>query len=1350
MSFRSCIRPLWLTVVLLIWLPGQAAVRVPAARVAEGWTVRHWTVEDGLPVNSINAMTRSRDGYLWLATVDGLVRFDGVRFEVFDGGNSPGLVANRLMVLEQAGDGALWMTSEDMRLMRWKDGAFRGFGAADGLPDSSVISLSVGARDVWAGTDVGVARWTGDGFQRISAPHWAERTTAIAQNDDGTLWLGAQRGRLARRLKNGELKRAQVAGRIWRLLPDADGGAWIAHEQGLAYWPPTGPVREVIHDLPIRRIEFAGSALVLRTDDQLYRFAAGELEHLGSAQNDSGRDPLTLSSGNEFWLNLAGGLALDRETVLRIDRNVTDWQIDAAGGLLVATAGDGLYRLARADVQRLAGPAALNEAAAYPIVRAPDDRLWIGTGGQGLFVVEPGEQQAVQLAANTLTSLVLSVLPEAGDNGWVGGDGLWRLDGGVAHQRGVPAALQVETVHALFRDSSERLWVGTRDDGLWRRDADGWQQLHLPEGQTRAKVRVIAEHRGTVWLGSNGHGLLRWRLPEGFEVVGRSSEAPGARIRALHLDDRGRLWIGTEDRGLCRLNDPTAPLAELVIGCLNRSHGLPIDGIHQVLDDNDGRLWLSSNRGLFSASPNELDAAFEGVLLNPRLLTEADGMANREANGGVQSAGTVDAAGRVWFPTMRGPVMLDPTRLTTRLSAPSAVIEAVHLPGRMLTPRGSSMELPLGARSLSLRFTAPEFFDPGQLRFETRQGRDNVWLSVGTRRVVDFTNLTPGILNVEVRARLGNSAPGPVTALALVIPPRFHETRLFQIVLVVLTIALLLLVWLWREWRQASERKQLEDRVRTRTQELASAKREAEQAHDRVAAQAEQLRQLDNEKRCFFANISHELRTPLTLLLGPLEHDGEADVLVKQLPLMRRNARRLNRLVEQILDLQRIEAGQLEVRPELYDLADWAQGVTALFRSLAERLDIRLRFEASAEGVLAWFDAAQMEKVLGNLLSNAIKYCRPGDAVTVWVERDGERAVLRVDDTGPGIAPEHLPHLFDRFYRAVLPDSTAEGSGIGLALARELMRLHGGDLNVSSEAGRGSCFHLHWPAQACAGTLAGTVSAESDDRDEEAVEVPSRDMAAEFSEADDVMRILVVDDNADLRHWLSGALGRRYRVDQADSGLDALARMKLTLPDVVVTDWMMPEMDGPSLLKAMRDDDTLSGVPAILLTARAGDNDRLHGLQSGAVAFVAKPFRLDQLEAQIDSLIAVRLRLRHAQSGRDDTMPEPVERSESEWLQRLRRTIIEHLHDPEFGVSALADAMAIGRTGLFRQLKDELDASPSELIRDMRLARGKALLDTNAGSVSDIAYAVGFSSLDGFSRAFRRRFGATPSRHRGN
>jgi CheY-like chemotaxis protein len=390
---------------------------------------------------------------------------------------------------------------------------------------------------------------------------------------------------------------------------------------------------------------------------------------------------------------------------------------------------------------------------------------------------------------------------------------------------------------------------------------------------------------------------------------------------------------------------------------------------------------------------------------------------------------------------------------------------------------------------------------------------------------------------------------------------------------------------------------------------------------------------------------------------------------------------------------------------------------------------------------MAWFDATQMEKVLGNLLSNAIKYCRQGDRVTVRVSSADEDAVIEVDDSGPGIGPEHLPRLFDRFYRAAPSDSPIEGTGIGLALARELVLLHGGDLTVDSTLGRGTCFRLHWPARAADGRLSPPVCEEPATGGETVASGESPVRAADSP--DDAPLILVADDSADLRRWLRHLLGARYRVAEAHDGQSAWQQMASQPPDLVISDWMMPGMSGIELVEKMRDDDALQGVPVIVLSARGEVSDQIQGLDAGAVAYVRKPFRPEFLQAQIDSLLALRFRLRRVLAGQPAPMLDRPE--ESVWMRRVRAVVAAGLHDPDFGVEALAEALAIGRTGLFRKLKEECGQSPSTLLREARLARAAELLDERAGTVSEIAYAVGFNSLEGFTRAFANRFGQRPS-----
>lgn len=1325
--------------ILTLALASSAVPASPA--VHPGWTASHWDVEDGLPVNSINAMVRDADGFLWLATMDGLVRFDGVSFKTFNTLNSPGLASNRLLVLARDSENALWMATEDMRLVRHHAGRFRTLDRAYGLPHGSVTALSVSAGALWVGTLRGAARWNGNRFEALPEAQWNEATGAIFDPGDGTIWFGSESGRLLRLGADGSSQTTRVAARVWQMVADGEGGAWIAHDAGLARWNGSEPVTELSLGFGVQRLASAGQALYLGSGERMFQLQEGRLTEAAALHRGSGRERLIRVDAGGTWINEQRGLMYNGEPVLAPSHPINDWFSDGGGGLLVATAGNGLYRLGMSAFDRPAGPPALLEAPTYPITVAADDAIWFGTNGQGLYRILPDQMHARRIAAESAPATVNSVLPERGENGWVGGAGLWRLEVGVAYQRGVPVELRDTTVRALMRDRRGRIWVGTDVRGLWRLEDGIWRRLPMPKRTGESRVRVISEQGDYLWFGTNGNGLLRFSEATGFEPL--VADAPGPLVRALHFDQRGRLLIGTEDRGVCRLDRPEDPLLQAKVRCLDPRNGLPDHGIHQILPDASGNLWLSTNRGIFSLSQSDLDGAFEGKPFTARMLTEADGMPDRETNGGVQSAGVMDASGRLWFPTMRGPVALDTRRLPEPPPPPATMIEQLVTAAGPLTWEEHPIDLPQGVRSFSLRFTAPDFASGSTLQFETRLlGLDEQWQPVGQRREVDYTNLPHGAHRFEVRARTTDGRVGRVAGLDLVVAPFLHEIPAVRFATALLLLALAWLGWRWRERQMLLDRVRLEHEVGVRTQELSFAAAAAERARDHIAVQAEHLERLDQEKRAFFASISHELRTPLTLLLGPLEHgQSDPESVIGAWPLMYRNARRLNRLVEQILDLQRIEGGQLKVEPELHDLVAWTCSMTELFRPLSATRGISIKTSVPAAGVLAWFDAAQMEKVLGNLLSNAIKYCRPGDQVEVSVASTGETAVVQVCDSGPGIAAEHLPRLFDRFYRAVPSGFPIEGTGIGLALARELVLLHGGDLSVDSAPDAGARFSLRWPARAMDGRLlpcAPEAAAGS------SPPCPASDPQHDAQTAsDDAARILVVDDNADLRQWLRHVLGGRYQVDEASDGQTALAAMTTHLPDLVISDWMMPGMDGIEMLERMREVPDYDGVPVIVLSARAEISDRVCGLDAGAVAYLQKPFSADVLRAQIESLLALRLRLRRALAETPAAVAHQT--SESTWLRRLREIIGANLHDPTFGVEALAELSAIGRTGLFRRLKEETEESPSALLREARLQRAAELLDQRAGSVSEVAYAVGFNSVDGFTRAFTARFGQRPS-----
>lgn len=513
---------------------------------------------------------------------------------------------------------------------------------------------------------------------------------------------------------------------------------------------------------------------------------------------------------------------------------------------------------------------------------------------------------------------------------------------------------------------------------------------------------------------------------------------------------------------------------------------------------------------------------------------------------------------------------------------------------------------------------------------------------------------------------------------------------------------------------------------------------------------------------------THEFRTPLTLILGPLGDalDGRFGSLSQglgaALQTARSSAQRLLRLVGELLDLSRLAAGRFELRVAEHDLAEQLRRELAAFERQAQARGIDLAGEGLADPLLLWYDADQLERMVSNLLSNALKFTPVGGHVRLRLVPTAREVGIEVEDNGPGISAEDHARVFERFYQgstSAAPE--APGAGIGLALVRELVELHHGHAELISEPGKGSCFslwlrrgHAHFDA---AQLRPPQVLAP-------AVEAPAGSRAPPVDEpqppaAGARPTLLVVDDHAELRRYLADRLGDAYQVIAARNGEEALACIAESLPDVVVSDVMMPGVDGIDLAHALRRDPETAGVP-LLLSARAQKRDIVSGLDAGADDYLTKPFDTSELIARIEAQLETRQRLRRQMRAElacapaapsaaadevEESIPTPIESAAQRFAERLEQALDTHLGDPGFGVAELANALHVDRATLFRRVRGSFQTTPSELLRERRLARAEALLRARRGNVSEIAYAVGFDNLSHFSQAFRKRFGVAPS-----
>jgi len=1371
---------------------------------------------DGLPVAGVSEAVQTRDGYLWLATFDGLVRFDGVRFETFDSERVPALGSNRIIDLAEDRDGSLWVLSEQGHLARYHDGAFSGCPApqagraACGLRQAGAALFTVLTADpaggLWTGGPSGLFQIAAGELRQAAGLQPAAPIKSLFWDHGGRIWVGTWRG-----LWMGQPGRfAPVAlppgsfdSNYPSVAEDGEGGIWIAASLGAGrlrggVWAP-----EVTGDGFVVRGPDGGIWISLqeKTGNRLLRYRSGRLETVltgpvGDHRLLPGRS-LCLGPGGEVWAAWTQTLYRDGAPVLRMPPDqigFTSLLVDREGTLWATTSLSGeIHALMPSRVSAFGTLEGLPSAGVTPVFADRDGTIW--TGGRNFLAALAPDAARFRVAAGPAGALqtVQAILRDHAGTLWVGTSrGLFSYSGaGIAAVASSPvpvdlADLRTPVVRALYEDRRGALWVGT-ETGLFRRAPPSeagppnnrWTHWTAREGLPHPVVRVIRETPdGTLWLGTNGGGLIRFANGR-FTAVTSARGLSSDLVRAIWPAPGGKLWIATENRGINRL-DPAAvdrPQGPK-IDVLSERQGLYANGVHQMVADDLGTVWMSSNRGLFRARLRDLDAVADGSL--PRLetvaYTERDGMRSREANGGVQDSGLRDPAGRIWFPTQGGLVSIDPRQALHPREAPPVHVEGLRVGGDE-TPLpagpGGAVRLEPSQRSFALEFTAPSFRAPERQRFRYRLvPYDRGWIEAGTRREAVYTKVPPGHYTFEVLASGPDGAwSQQPAAVTLDVVPRFYERSWFEIACLLAALAMAGTTVAWvvrmRSARLQARQRDLERLVDERTQT--------------IGRQANRLRELDYLKSQFFANVSHELRTPLTLMLGPLQDSLAGEFgplggdLAGQLELAERNAQRLLGMVDQLLDIAKVDAGRLRLAPRRGDLRELVRRCVESFLPLAERRGIDLALEAPGTPVEVWFDEEQLEKVFGNLLANALKFTPTGGTVRVAIQArpEADRVEVTVQDNGPGIPADQLERVFERFHQvaqqAPPTGRQAPGAGIGLALARQLVELHQGSIvarNVEdSGKSRGARFTVtllrgvgHFPADLLA-DLATDGEPTAPGRPFTpplALELAASPRDPGTGPEDDRTTVLVVDDNAEIRAYVRRHLEPTYRVLEAADGTTGLDRARRLQPDLVISDVMMPGLDGNALFRALREDAEMELIPVILLTAKASAESRLEGLRDGVDDYLVKPFDPRELRARVDNLIAARKRLEAHFEG---DPPRPLHVSEVDvtpadeaFLSRVQATIEARLGDTELTVESLAAALACDRSYLLRKLRALTGETPSDLIRSFRLQRAEQLLRAGAGAVSEIAYSVGFKSVSHFSNAFQDRYGERPSafaaRHR--
>ena len=1300
--------------------------------------VTTFSTAQGLPSQAMTDLTQTADGYLWVVAGGILSRFDGFVFRDYTADTSP-LLSRRVASLHAGRGDTLWIVDERNAVLALANGQVSEVMARSGPGISAVVQSGRGLLYGLADSARLLRR----------APSDSSPAPLLVADDltDSFLWWRDARGS------------------TW--LVDAKSGAVRAVDGG-----PTDTSRVTAPTLvpaPSRRAVYE-----VRRRGRFGDVVDGTGRTLFTYRASPGITARLVDRDDRLWVTTAAGVEIYLPGTADPAQRLTD--LAGQSNLHIFQGRSGCIWLAQASLFRGCRTAfrtvtrdVVPGSPEMVVARGPGDSvLLVDVPGTLVIATADGRRVVTRGAPNDVPVFATHADRRAT---------IWSTRSGTARgvlRGGAEVVLPQPDVH-LFAGHLER------DDELWYAGpthiyraapyaGDGPQLMDSVPHHAAAVIAMSVTRSGVLWavVRNRDQSTRLLRVDQGTATeLGPRDGLPSSALRTVAAEDDGTVWLGTYGGGLTRLRDGQ-------FRSVRQSNGLAEDVVTSVLADDGGNLWLGGNRSIHRVSRTQVEDFLAGRV--PRVhgtgYATADGIDDPETTG---ATGDRDARGLLWFPTMGGAVVVDP-RLAVRLDSTQPIVhvlgirsdrDSISTDPWAPTP-GAPRRLTLGARRLAFAFTAISLRNPAGVRYQYRvDGVDDQWIDAGDARLVTYNHIGQGTYTFRVRAIGPGGIPGANEGRASFTVPAYpYETPAFFALSLVFVG---LLGWLVFELRVRQLRRrevELTCQVEVRTRKL-------EAALETVAEQSDALRTLDEAKSRFFANVSHEFRTPLSLILGPANdlRAGRAGALPvaarRLLDNVTTNADRLMQLVEQLLDVARLESATLHLSAEVQDLIPLVRRMADSFASLAEQRGIAFRLSHPVGAVRVRYDTDKMEKIIGNLVGNALKFTPAGGSVALrcgTTTSEPAEAVLEIQDSGPGIAPAHRQRVFERFYQVDdSPRRAHEGLGIGLALVKELVELHGGQITLQSEEGAGCTFTVRLPVAPATPRsvdrqgVPKTGSAVVRSARTPLVGSPTREpRPARASENEDVVTVLVVEDNVELLEFLGDHLAERYRVLTAPNGVRGLAIAREHVPDLIISDVMMPEMDGLSLCEAIKQDPEIDFIPIILLTAKASRDSRLAGLRGGADDYLAKPVDLVELMVRAENLIRSRHRVRERYRAERRDLPVMQAPLKAGLLDASNRALVEkfyaivddRLGDESFDVEAMAVAMGLSRATLYRKLGAALGTSPVDALWDYRMAQAAQWLEETPITVSEVAYGVGFKSVPHFCAKFRARYGETASAYR--
>ncbi|MEL0456471.1 two-component regulator propeller domain-containing protein [Flavobacteriaceae bacterium SZ-1-7] len=1257
------------------------------------------TVEHGLSQNSVISMAQDSIGYMWFATQDGLNRYNGRDFKHYNKQfeditratfSNLGKIyidkQNRLWIITHSGKLELYKTEED---------------------HFEHIELPFKASTVFQDKNLNLYLGSyGNGLFKIDSK--SKDTIQVFKNSDKNVTV------------------YNIDEIDSDLLVGASGGVYSVNLNG-SY--------EKTHVLSGNDINFS----VLEKDS------------LGGVWLGS------YGSGLFYKANNDKKFIKFKHSELPEDLNIEDLLIDSKNRLWIATYGSGVFLLdltsnyAKNFKANKNNPFAIHYNDMLCLYEDMTGVIWFGTDGTGAsyydeHLIKFNILTNNQVPKSVNVDMIRSFTTDEKHNFWIGtsGKGLAYFDAKAGTYKTLTtknSKLNSDRIISLNFHENE-LWVGHQGYGLNIIEANGNYRTY-PEIGNYTIWRILDESSQRRWLATERHGIILFDKYEGIvkEYNEDNSGLAANNIRALVKASDSILWVGTDNSGVFKLNIKTdevekiQPLNDKIKSLLllenilwvgtygaglkkydidkgtvktyTEEDGLPNEVVYGVLPDSNNNLWLSTNNGLCRFNIASED--FEG-------FSVYDGLQNSEFNTGAYYK---DSQGVIYFGGLDGLNWFSPEKLTYNTVKPKTIISKFEVFSKE-RPLIENTELNYNENTVTFTFSSLHFSQPERNQYKYKLvNYDDNWVTPKRVNFAHYTNLPPNTYTFQV---ISSNYDGvwnetPATYTFTILKP-WYLTTTMKIGYLLLAVLISLGVYKYLKFRW-------------------NVKAQLQMEH----AETERLKKLDEFKTKLYTNISHEFRTPLTLISGPIDHQLSKKDLKpedrKELSLVKQNANRLLNLVNQMVDLSLIDSGQAQLKVAHGNLKVLLIQIVTAFQYKADEKNISIN--SSIENLdEAWFDIDVIEKITSNLLSNAIKYAPKGSDIIFNANQQSGLLILSIINTNKDISKKDLGKLFQRFYQE---NEASDGFGVGLALVKELVSLSKGSIIANSVDSDKIQFTVTLPIQKEAYKPTEIITKQA--KDEWHVE---EGLSLNGNEEKD--SLLIVEDDPDIRAFIVSIFKTKYRLLEASNGKIGIEKALKHIPDLIISDVMMPVEDGISLCNTLKYNELTSHIPIILLTAKVGDNNEIEGLRTGADAYVTKPFNSEKLKLRVEKLIENRQKLQQRFSKDLNFSPDVrVSSAETDFLKRLKKVLDKNLVNTDFTSEAFADAMAMSRTQLHRKLKAIAGLSTSEFIRSQRLKLAVELLKNSDVTVSEIAYQVGFNTPSYFIKCFKEAYNCTPNEY---